>query len=105
MIIIIIIILTTTLLSPTSVLLGHEIYGRTNSQATDFPEKLAYEKAKNDPPRLRRSAALTYLNRWLGIVSSSLQKAVTAAALRGEGSDLHTSLMAPIPSEADLLFL
>ena len=46
--------------------------------------------------------ALAYQQRWSGLVAVGLMEAVAAAALRGEGSDLVTTLLEPMPMAADL---
>ena len=54
-------------------------------------------------PRLRKGAALAYQRRWAGLVSIGLMKAVAACARRGEGADLATKLLEPLPNFADLV--
>ena len=54
-------------------------------------------------PRLRRGAALSYLNRWSGLIAIAVQRAVAVAATRDSGADLVTTLLEPVPSVADVL--
>ena len=82
--------------------LGFEVFGRWGKQSAELIPKLAREKSRGMHPRLRRGLALAYQRRWSGLVSVGLMKAVAAAALRGEGADLATTLLEPIPVIADL---
>ena len=81
---------------------GFEVFGRWGKQCVELIPKLAREKARGMHPRLRRGTALAYQRRWSGLVSVGLMKAVAAAALRGEGADLATTLLEPVPGIADL---
>jgi len=83
--------------------LGHEVFGRWCPQSVDLLPLLAREKARGMHPRLRRGVALAYQQRWAGVISVGLMKAVAAAAVRSEGSDLATSALEPEPAVADLL--
>ena len=53
-------------------------------------------------PRLRKGAALAYQRRWAGLISIGLMKAVATSARRGEGADLATTLLEPLPCFADI---
>ena len=55
--------------------------------------------------RLRMSVQIAFLRRWTGLLSISLQKAVTAGVLYQEGADLISTQLEPTPSAADLLYL
>ena len=46
---------------------------------------------------------LDYQRRWAGLVSVGLMRAVAASARRGEGADLATLLLEPLPNFADLV--
>ena len=83
--------------------LGFEVFGRWGPQCVTLLPWLAHEKARGLHPRLRRGAALAYQQRWAGIVSVGLMKAVGAAALRGEGADLVTTLLEPEPGLAEVM--
>ena len=83
--------------------LGHEVFGRWCSQGVNLLPLLAREKSRGMHPRLRRGVALGYQQRWAGIVSVGLMKAVAAAAVRSEGCDLATSLLEPEPAVSDLM--
>jgi len=83
--------------------LGHEVFGRWCKQASSLLPLLAREKSRGVHPRLRRGVALAYQQRWSGVISVGLMKAVAAAAARSEGCDLATSALEPEPAVADLL--
>ena len=83
--------------------LGFEVFGRWGKQCVDILPQLAREKSRGMHPRLRRGVALSYQHRWAGLVSTGLMKAVAAAAIRGEGCDIPTTLLEPEPAVADLL--
>ena len=81
----------------------HDILaGRKDKQSAELLPKLAREKARGMHPRLPKGSALAYQRRWAGLVSVGLMKAVAASALRGEGADLATTLLEPLPSFTDL---
>ena len=83
--------------------LGFEVFGRWGSQSIELMPLLAREKSRGTHPRLRRGTALAYQQRWTGIISVGLMKAVAAAAVRGEGADLTTCPLEPEPAVSDLL--
>ena len=83
--------------------LGFEVFGRWGHQCVELLPLLAREKARGLHPRLRKGAALGYQQRWAGVVSIGVMKAVAAAAMRGDGADLATTLLEPEPPLADLL--
>ena len=56
-------------------------------------------------PRLRRGTALAYQQRWAGIISVGLMKAVAAAAVRGEGADVAMCPLEPEPAVSDLMLI
>ena len=82
--------------------LGFEVFGRWGKQGAELLPKLATEKARGMHPRLRKGAALAYQRRWAGLISIGLMRAVAASARRGEGADLATVLLEPLPSFADI---
>ena len=83
--------------------LGHEVYGRWSAQAVELLPRLALERSRGMHPRLRKGAALSYLNRWSGLIAVAVQRAVSVAAMRDEGADLVTTLLEPAPCVADVL--
>ena len=83
--------------------LGFEVFGRWGAQCVDLLPRLAVQKSRVAHPRLRRGTALSYQQRWSGLVSVGLMKAVAAAALRNERADLATALLEPEPGLADVL--
>ena len=83
--------------------LGFEVFGGCGSQSIDLLPLLAQEMPHGMHPRLRRGTALAYQQRWAGVISVGLMKAVAAAAVRGEGADLATCLLEPEPVVSDLL--
>ena len=83
--------------------LDFEVFGRWGDQCVDLLPRLAREKSRGIHPRLRRGTALAYQQRWAGVISVALMKAVFAAATRAEGSDIATALLEPEPALADLL--
>ena len=54
--------------------------------------------------RIRLSAQLTFLRRWTGLLSISVQKAVTAGVLYEAGADLISTQLEPTPYAADLVY-
>ena len=82
--------------------LGFEVFGRWGQQSAELLPKLVREKARVMHPRLRKGAALVYQRRWAGLISVGLMRAVAASARRGEGADLATLLLEPLPNFADL---
>ena len=85
--------------------LGFEVFGRWGSQCIDLMPLLAREKSRGMHPRLRRGTALAYQQRWAGIISVGLMKAVAAAAVRGEGADVATCPLEPEPAVSDLMLI
>eukprot|EP00973_Karenia_brevis_P046235 6410180-Karenia_brevis.AAC.1 len=75
--------------------LGFEVFGRWSKQAAELIPLLAREKTRGMHPRLRRGAALAYQQRWAGLISIGVMKAVSKAAVRNEGADLSTGLLEP----------
>ena len=82
--------------------LGFEVFGRWGKQSAELLPKVDREKARGMHPRLRKGAALAYQRRWAGLISICLMRAVAASACRGEGADLATVLLEPLPSFADI---
>ena len=82
--------------------LGFEVFGRWGKQSAELLPKLARGKARAMHPRLRKGAALAYQRRWAGLISIGLMKAVATSARRGEGADLATTLLEPLPCFADI---
>ena len=78
------------------------MYGRWGTHCIDLLPRLARERTRGMNVRLRRGAAIAHLHRWSGVVAVALQRAVAAAVLRDAGADLATTLLEPIPGEADL---
>ena len=68
--------------------LGGEVYGRWGRQCVDLVPKLARERARGLPLRVRRGAALMFQRRWWGILSVALQNAVARMASLDAGADL-----------------
>ena len=73
------------------------------AQCVDLLPRLAVQKSRGAHPRLRCGTALSYQQRWSGLVPVGLMKAVAAAASRNEGADLATALLEPEPGLAGVL--
>ena len=71
-----------------------EVYGRWGRQSAELVPKLAPERARGLPLRIRRGAQLIYQKRWCGILSVALQSAVarTVAVTADQGADLFVAL-------------
>ena len=84
--------------------LSCEVYGRWGKQCVELVPKLAVERARGLPSRVRRGAALMFQRRWWGILSVALQTAVAHMAVRGpeDGVDLYVALSEPSPALASL---
>ena len=83
----------------TLVCLGSEVYGRWGKQSAELVPKLAYERTKGLPGRIRKGATMMYQRRWWGILSVALQCAVSRMVLHptDEGADLFTTLAERAP--------
>ena len=73
--------------------LGCEVYGRWSRQCTELVPKLAREKVRGNPLKIRRGAQLMWQRRWWGIFCVALQKSVVRNASYGDegGADLFVS--------------
>ena len=82
--------------------LGAEVYGRLSQQSVELLPALARERSRGMHPRLRRSTALGLLQRWSGIISVGLQRAVAHIVAHDTGADLVRTYLEPFVELADL---
>ena len=82
--------------------LGVEVFGRWSSDPVDLIPKLARERARGLPERVRVGTRLALQHRWWSLLGTALQRAVVQAATRDVGEDLTDELLEPIPQLADL---
>ena len=78
------------------------VYSRWGDPCITLIGALVRERSRMLHPRIRRGAALAMQHRWWGILSISLQKAVSKAIVEQDGADLHDALLEPTPGHADL---
>ena len=77
--------------------LGCEVYGRWGRQCIELVPKLACEKVKGTPQKIRRGAQLMWQRRWCGVLGVALQKSVCRMARDEGGSDLYVSQVERAP--------
>ena len=65
------------------VVLGSEVGGRWNAQASRFVRDLVRLKAYRAPPAVRAAATVTWARRWWSMPSVAVQQAVASTALGG----------------------
>ena len=84
--------------------LGCEVFGRWNDDATGIIRELAALKAREAPPLLRQCARYAWSNRWWSLVGVGVQRAIAEALLRHAGADLQPSAPpADAPPLADVV--
>ena len=71
--------------------LGCEVFGRWRNDCVQLIPKLALERTRGLPVRIRRALALQLQRRWCGILGIALQKAVAHQVLHYStgGADLY----------------
>ena len=83
--------------------LGAEVFGRCSEQPIQLVPALARERTRGVHPRHRRCTALLLQRRWWGILGIALQRSVAHTALYcGNGADLATGALEPVPWLADI---
>ena len=75
--------------------LGCEVFGRWSDDSVDLVRQLAKAKARDAPPALRKAAALAWANRWWGLISVGVQRAIGEALVLEGGADLQPCSSAP----------
>ncbi len=75
--------------------LGCEVFGRWDPECISLLEQLADQRSRNKLWKLR------LLARWSGLLSISLQRAVSNVVLADHGGDLPITLLENVPGAAD----
>jgi hypothetical protein len=82
--------------------LGVEVYGRWGEDSLKLVRDLARERCRTLPGAIARTSQAALLRRWWGLLSVSVQKAVSQSILRSAGPDLTETALEPPPGLADL---
>ena len=70
-------------------MIAGEVGGRWSDTTCQLLRDLAKEKSQSAPPRLRRSTAFAWENRWWGMLSVSAQNALAATFIDDAPHLLH----------------
>ena len=82
--------------------LGVEVFGRWGRDPLDLIPKLARERARGLPERVKIGAQMALQHRWWSLLGMAVQRGVVQAATRDIGEDLIDELLEPVPGVADL---
>ena len=83
--------------------LGLEVYGRSNGEVASFVRSLVRLKLKRLDPRLEGLARYTWFRRFWGLLSVGLVLSVASSSIHVTSDDSVTSLGARVPLLSDLV--
>ena len=79
-----------------------ETGGRFSEEAYQFLEELAYAKAAEAPPALRKSARLAWQRRWVRLLACTAARACCSSVVAPAGSLGAAIVGGPIPDWHDV---
>ena len=82
--------------------LAIEIGGRWSNEAMSFVQQLAHCRSRSEPEILRKMASISWLRRWIGILSCACQRTFAGSLLFLPGH-LTSNLDGPVPFIGDVL--
>ena len=85
------------------IVLALETGGRWSDEASKFVEELAAAKAREAPPRLRRSARLAWQKRWIKLLSVAAARAFAQSLTAPDECGPYTDTDGSCPPLGDVL--
>jgi hypothetical protein len=82
--------------------LGVEVFGRWGEDSLRLVGDLARERCRALPPAIALASRTALLRRWWGLLSITVQRAVSQSIARSTGADLTDNALEPPPGLADL---